>query len=42
LEEIDGEDRWHPMVVEARYNAYPDAKEWKLLKRQLSWLNWWW
>ena len=27
LEEIDGEDRWHPMVVEARYNAYPDAKE---------------
>ena len=22
------EDRWHPLVVEARYNTYRDAKEW--------------
>ena len=21
------EDRWHPLVVEARYNTYRDAKE---------------
>jgi hypothetical protein len=27
LEEIEGEDRWHTLVVEARYNTYPDAKE---------------
>ena len=32
LEAIDGEDRWHPLVVEARYNTYRDAKEWKLAK----------
>ena len=30
LEAIDGEDRWHPLVVEARYNTYRDAKEWEL------------
>ncbi len=36
LEAIDGEDRWHPLVVEARYNSYRDAKEWELAKRQLS------
>ena len=30
LEEIDGDDRWHPLVVEARYNTYRDAKEWEL------------
>ena len=30
LEEIEGEDRWHPSVVEARYNTYRDAKEWEL------------
>ena len=24
------EDRWHPLVVEARYNTYRDAKEWEL------------
>ena len=24
------EDRWHPLVVEARYNTYRDAKEWTL------------
>ena len=30
LEEIEGEDRWHPLVVEARYNTYRDAKEWEL------------
>jgi hypothetical protein len=22
LEEIEGEDRWHPSVVEARYKTY--------------------
>jgi hypothetical protein len=22
------EDRWHPLVVEVRYNTYRDAKEW--------------
>ena len=32
LEEIEGEDRWHPSVVEARYNNYRDAKEWGLAK----------
>ena len=26
LEEIEGEDRWHPSVVEARYKTYRDAK----------------
>ena len=30
LEEIEGEDRWHPLVVKARYNTYRDAKEWEL------------
>ena len=31
LEDIPfGEDRWHPLVVEARYNTYRDAKEWTL------------
>ena len=30
LEEIEGEDRWHPSVVEARYKTYRDAKEWEL------------
>ena len=24
------EDRWHPLVVEAPYNTYRDAKEWTL------------
>ena len=24
------EDRWHPLVVEARYKTYRDAKEWEL------------
>ena len=24
------EERWHPLVVEARYNTYQDAKEWTL------------
>ena len=24
------EDRWHPLVVETRYNTYRDAKEWTL------------
>jgi len=24
------EDRWHPLVVEARYKTYRDAKEWTL------------
>ena len=32
LEEIDGDDRWHSSVVEARYNTYRDAKEWELAK----------
>ena len=27
LEEIEGEDRWHPSVVEARYKTYRDDKE---------------
>jgi hypothetical protein len=26
------EDRWHPLVVEARYNTYRDAKEWEMDK----------
>ena len=31
LESIEfGEERWHPLVVEARYNTYRDAKEWTL------------
>ena len=30
LEEIEGDERWHPSVVEARYNTYRDAKEWEL------------
>ena len=31
LEDIPfGENRWHPLVVEARYNTYRDAKEWTL------------
>jgi len=36
LEAIDGNDRWHPLVVEACYNTYRDAKEWELAKRQIS------
>ena len=32
LEAIDGDDRWHPLVVEARYNTYRDAKEWEMAK----------
>jgi hypothetical protein len=32
LEEIEGADRWHPSVVEARYNTYRDAKEWEMDK----------
>ena len=32
LEEIDGDDRWHSSVVEARYKTYRDAKEWELPK----------
>ena len=29
LEDIPfDEERWHPLVVEARYNTYRDAKEW--------------
>ena len=31
LEDIPfDEERWHPLVVEARYNSYRDAKEWEL------------
>ena len=30
LEEIEGEDRWHTSVVEARYKTYRDTKEWEL------------
>ena len=31
LEDIPlGKERWHPLVVEARYNSYRDAKEWEL------------
>ena len=30
LEKIEGEDRWHPSVVEASYKTYRDAKEWEL------------
>ena len=32
LEAIDGNDRWHPLVLEARYNTYRDAKESELAK----------
>ena len=24
------EDRWHPLVVEARYKTYRDAEQWEL------------
>jgi len=30
LKEIDGQDRWHPSVVEARCKTYRDTKEWEL------------
>jgi hypothetical protein len=31
LEDIPlGKERWHPLVVEARYNTYRDAEEWEL------------
>ena len=30
LEAIEGEDRWHSSVVEARYNTYKDAEAWEL------------
>ena len=30
LEEIEGEDRWHPLVVEARHKTYRGTKEWRL------------
>ena len=50
LEEIEGEKRWNPLVVEARYNTYRDAKESELAKTmagvlangmpdKLEWLN---
>ena len=33
LEAIEfGEDRWHPLVIEARYKTYRDAKQWELAK----------
>ena len=32
LEAIDAEERWHYLVVEARYNTSRDAKEWELAK----------
>ena len=33
LEAIEfGEDRWHPLVIKARYKTYRDAKEWELAK----------
>ena len=33
LEAIEfGEDRWHPLVIEARYKTYRDAKEWELAR----------
>ena len=33
LEAIEfGEDRWHPLVIEARYKTYRDAKQWELSK----------
>tara|TARA_A100001015_G_scaffold318490_1_gene438541 strand:+ start:1349 stop:1819 length:471 start_codon:yes stop_codon:yes gene_type:complete len=33
LEAIEfGEDRWHPLVIEARYKTYRDAKPWELAK----------
>ncbi len=31
LEAIEfGEDRWHPLVIVARYKTYRDAKEWEI------------
>ncbi len=30
LEEIEGDECWHPSVVEARYKTYRDAKQWEL------------
>ncbi len=31
LEAIEfGEDRWHHLVIEARYKTYRDAKQWEL------------
>ena len=32
LEEIEGSERWHPLVIEARYKTYRDAKQWELAK----------
>ena len=33
LEAIEfGEDRWHHLVIEARYKTYRDAKQWELAK----------
>jgi hypothetical protein len=33
LEAIEfGEDRWHPLVIQARYKTYCDAKQWELAK----------
>jgi predicted Zn-dependent protease len=32
LEEIEGDERWHPLVIEARYKTYRDAKQWALAK----------
>ena len=33
LEAIEfGDDRWHPLVIEARYKTYRDAKQWELAK----------
>ena len=32
LEAINGDDRWNPLVVEARYKTYRDAKEWEMAK----------
>jgi tetratricopeptide (TPR) repeat protein len=40
LEEIEGEDRWHPTVVEARYKTYRDAKEWVLAEGMPDKLEW--
>ena len=49
LEAIEfGEDRWHPLVIEARYKTYRDAKQWELAnamsrfmwKRHPSTLKW--
>jgi hypothetical protein len=31
LEDIPlGKERWHPLVVEARYNTYRDGEVWEL------------